>query len=205
MLEKLQYISQGTTVREQEINIKKALQQGAGWVQIRWKNAGKEELKKLCIQAKSLCVQYNAVFIINDDPLLAKEMDADGVHLGLDDMSISEARSILGSEKIIGGTANTTEDIVRRVKEGCDYIGLGPFRFTRTKEKLSPILGLEGYESIIRHFKESDIALPPIIAIGGITVSDIAGIIETGIYGVAISGEITQNENAVTRIKSILL
>lgn len=133
-----------------------------------------------------------ADYIINDNVYLAKKMDADGVHLGLTDMSILEARTILGETKIIGGTANTFEHILQRTSENCDYIGLGPFQFTTTKEKLSPILGLEGYRSIVEQMKAKNIQIP-LYAIGGIQLENIESLMETGIHGIAVSGLITQN------------
>ncbi|WP_228453268.1 thiamine phosphate synthase, partial [Chryseobacterium sp. CH1] len=116
---------------------------GIKWVQVRWKNAPENELISLCEISKQLCSEYQAVCIINDHVQIAKEIDADGVHLGLNDSAIEEARLILGKNKIIGGTANTLSDVLLRIKESCDYIGLGPLRFTTTKEKLSPVLGLK--------------------------------------------------------------
>jgi thiamine-phosphate pyrophosphorylase len=107
--------------------------------------------------------EYLATFIINDNVHLAKQLDADGVHLGLSD---EEARLILGKTKIIGGTANTLK-MLQRTAENCDYIGLGPYQFT-TKQHLSPILGLEGYRSIIEQMKAKH--PNPIYAIGGITL-----------------------------------
>ncbi len=99
-------------------------------------------------------------------------------------MPVAEARGILGKEFIIGGTANTFDDVKMHYKAGADYIGCGPFRFTTTKKDLSPVLGLEGYRSIILQMKEANIHLP-IVAIGGITLEDIPSIMETGITGIA--------------------
>jgi thiamine-phosphate pyrophosphorylase len=141
-----------------------------------------------------LCDVFSADYIINDNVHLAQQLDADGVHLGLSDKSISAARSILGNTKIIGGTANTFEDILQRNAENCDYIGLGPFQFTTTKEKLSPILGLEGYRSIREQMKKHSIEIP-IYAIGGIQLKNVESLMETGIHGIAVSGLITQSEN----------
>jgi thiamine-phosphate pyrophosphorylase len=143
-----------------------------------------------------------ADYIINDNVYLAKKMDADGVHLGLTDMSVLEARQILGETKIIGGTANTFEDVLQRTVENCDYIGLGPFQFTATKEKLSPILGLEGYRSIIEKMKAKNIQIP-IYAIGGIALESVESLMETGIHGIAVSGVITQSENPLQLITQL--
>ena len=93
-----------------------------------------------------ICRKYNATLILNDHVHLVKEIGANGVHLGKSDMSPVKARELLGSNYIIGGTANNMEDIRQLHKSGVDYIGLGPFRFTRTKKNLAPILGIEGYK-----------------------------------------------------------
>ncbi|WP_099171497.1 thiamine phosphate synthase, partial [Flavobacterium psychrophilum] len=143
---------------------------------------------------KRMCQEYTATFIINDNVYLAKKINADGVHLGLNDMNIAEARTILGEAKIIGGTANTFEEVLQRTAENCNYIGLGPFQFTATKEKLSPVLGLEGYHLIIQQMKTKKNKIP-IYAIGGIQLENVDDIMKTGIYGIAVSGLITQSEN----------
>lgn len=203
-MEKLQYISQGNTEDEQLLTIHKVLDNGVKWVQIRWKNAPEQALIRLCENAKQLCSEYHAVCIINDHVHLAKHIDADGVHLGLDDTSIMEARMILGKGKIIGGTANTLSHVIQRIKESCDYIGLGPLRFTSTKEKLSPVLGFEGYQSIIQGLKESSIEVPKIFAIGGVNVEDVQRLQQTGIYGVAISGQITKTPSIINEFKNVM-
>ena len=137
MLSKIQYISQGLTIQSQLDNITSVLEAGCKWVQLRFKNASAEEFLETAKKVKILCEKHDAIFIINDNVELVKEIDADGVHLGLTDSTIKEARNIIGFDKIIGGTANTLDDVLRRISEKCDYIGLGPYRFTKTKEKLS--------------------------------------------------------------------
>lgn len=206
MIEKLQFISNQTGDITHLESIQTALDAGCNWIQLRIKNQSFENVLKLAENAKILCDSYQAKLIINDFPFVAKEIAAYGLHLGLDDMSIETARKIVGKNMIVGGTANTLEHIVKRVKEGADYIGLGPFRFTTTKQNLSPILGLEGYSNLTKSLKELDLSIP-IIAIGGITQEDIAAISETGMYGVAISGSIINSENprnVVYKIKKIL-
>jgi len=193
MYNKLQYISQGNTIEEQLYNIHQALDAGCNWVQMRFKNHTTKDTFALAEAVKFLCEEYLANFIVNDNLYLAQRIAADGVHLGLTDMNIAEARAILGSTKIIGGTANTFEDIENHVKNGCDYIGLGPLQFTKTKEKLSPVLGLSGYVAIIEKMKNSNLKIP-VYAIGGITLDDVTQLIETGIHGIAVSGMITESE-----------
>lgn len=204
-MEKLQYISQGNTRHEQEKNIQKTLDNGIKWIQVRWKNAPENELISLCEISKKLCSEYKSICIINDHVQLAKTIDADGVHLGLSDGSIEEARIILGENKIIGGTANTISDVMQRMKESCDYIGLGPLRFTSTKEKLSPILGFEGYQEIIDQILEKGMTVPKIFAIGGVSLEDIQRLQQIGIYGVAASGQITNQPSIVNEFKKVMI
>lgn len=203
-MKRLQYISQGNTKEDQELNIYKALDAGVQWVQVRWKNAPSGELIQLCERAKLLCTDYQAICIVNDHVELAKKIDADGVHVGLNDISVLEARKILEPGKIIGGTANTLVDVLQRMSEQCDYIGLGPLRFTSTKEKLSPVLGFEGYHKLIQHLKERSFDLPKIYAIGGVQLDDIELLQQIGIYGVAVSGQITHQPSIVNEIKQAL-
>lgn len=204
-MEKLQYISQGNTIQEQELHIRKALDNGIKWVQVRWKNAPENELINLCEISKQLCSEYQSVCIINDHLQIAKEIDADGVHLGLNDSCVEEARLILGENKIIGGTANTFEDVLQRLNESCDYIGLGPLRFTATKEKLSPILGFEGYQKIVDRLREKSIDIPKIFAIGSVTLEDILPLQQIGIYGVSVSGLITKQPTIINELKKVMI
>ncbi|UKB83693.1 thiamine phosphate synthase [Chryseobacterium sp. MEBOG06] len=204
-MEKLQYISQGNTKQEQEFNIRKALDHGIQWVQVRWKNAPENELISLCELSKKLCSEYKSVCIINDHVQLVKNIDADGVHLGLNDGSVEEARLILGENKFIGGTANTISDILQRINERCDYIGLGPLRFTATKEKLSPVLGFEGYLGIVNYLKNRSMEIPKIFAIGSVTLDDLLPLQEIGIYGASISGEITRQPSIINDLKKAMI
>ncbi len=144
-----------------------------------------------------------ATFIIDDRVELVRELGADGVHLGLKDMPIADARRILGDRFIIGGTANTFDDVKSHWEAGADYIGCGPFRFTTTKKNLSPILGLEGYRNIMSQMKEHGIEIP-LVAIGGIEASDIPAIMETGVSGIALSGTVLRDENPAEKMKQII-
>lgn len=190
MFSKVQYISQGLTAPEQLANIRAALDAGITWVQLRYKHVGQDAVRALAETVKPYCEQYNAMFIINDWVPVAQAVDADGVHLGLTDSPVKHARDVLGYSRVIGGTANTLEDINQRVAEGCDYIGVGPFRFTSTKEKLSPVVGLAGYKRLIGGL-HADAHLVPLYAIGGITVDDADALRRAGLYGICLSGGIT--------------
>lgn len=184
-------------------SIRLALEGGCRWVQLRMKDATDDEVRPVALEAQKLCREYGATFIIDDRVALVKEIGADGVHLGKNDMPIAEARRILGDKFIIGGTANTFDDVRMHYEQSANYIGCGPFRFTTTKQKLSPILGLEGYRDIVLKMKTEGINIP-IVAIGGITADDIPAIMQTGVTGIALSGTVLRAANPVEEMKKLL-
>ncbi|WP_321332068.1 thiamine phosphate synthase [uncultured Bacteroides sp.] len=180
-----------------------ALEGGCKWIQLRMKEATPEEVKAVALQLKPLCKKQEALLIIDDRVELAKEVEADGVHLGKTDMPVTEARQILGEGFIIGGTANTFEEVQAHYRARADYVGIGPFRFTTTKKNRGPVLGPEGYRNIVEQMERASIELPT-VAIGGILYEDIATILQTGIKGIALSGAILQAENPVEETRRIL-
>ena len=184
-ISRLQYI----TASPEQAEV--ACRAGVDWVQLRVKNRSDDDWKALALETLAVCRQYNAQLIINDHVVLAGELGADGVHVGKEDLPVAEARRLLGPSMIIGGTANTLEDIRGHHAAGADYIGLGPYRFTTTKEKLSPILGLEGYRTLLGACALEGLSLP-IIAIGGIEVEDVPAILQQGVHGIAVSAAITR-------------
>lgn len=204
-LSRIQYISDGMTFSEQERNISNALDSGINWIQLRWKHGSEKELYQLAESIRKRSESYDATFIINDHLHLAKDLDADGIHLGLDDESIHTARAVMGTEKIIGGTANNFQDVLQRSQEGCDYIGLGPLRFTSTKQKLSPVLGFSGYSEIINRLNVENIPYPPIYAIGGIIEQDLQELLLAGVYGVAVSSLIQNDPSAASRMNQFYI
>lgn len=199
----LQFITHFTDRYTYYDSARMALEGGCRWIQLRMKDASPKEREKEALRIQSLCKTYQAVFIIDDHVELVKKIHADGVHLGKDDMPVSEARRLLGKEYLIGGTANTFEDVKKHAEAGADYIGCGPYRFTTTKKNLSPILGLDGYRSIISQMKEAGISLP-IVAIGGIAFEDIPAIIATGVTGIALSGTILQAADPIEETRRIV-
>ncbi len=199
----LQFISHQNEKMTYLDGIREALAGGCKWIQLRMKGATDEEVRPIALKVKKLCKEQNATFLIDDRVQLVKEVGADGVHLGKNDMPIAEARKILGDDFIIGGTANTFEDVKAHYEADADYIGCGPFRFTTTKEKLSPILGLEGYHEIIQKMKAENIDIP-IVAIGGITKEDIPDIMKTGVNGIALSGSILNAKDPASETHDIM-
>jgi thiamine-phosphate pyrophosphorylase len=198
----LHYISQQTTAADHITNIQAACDAGCNWVQLRIKNSTPEAVLPAAMATRKICEQYNATLIINDYPHIAKAVGAHGVHVGKNDMTVAAARAITGPHMIVGGTANTLEDILQHVKDNASYVGLGPYRFTTTKQKLSPILGLEGIAGILRQLAAHGITIP-VIAIGGILQEDIAALLAAGAHGVAVSGLITHAAHKQQVVKSI--
>ncbi len=200
IIPKLHYISQGNVPKEHLENIQKACTSGAELVQLRLKNVSNKKILKLAKEAREITSHFQTRLIINDHYKIAREVKADGVHLGKTDSCPTIARQHLYTWQIIGGTANTLQDCKTLISKEVDYIGLGPFRFTTTKDNLSPILGLNGYSAIIEALQTKT----PIIGIGGITIEDVTSILETGISGIAVSGEITRNFNSIRTFSQLL-
>ena len=198
----LQFISHYTEKYSYLDSITLALQGGCLWIQLRMQDATADEVRPIAIEAQQLCQKFGATFVIDDRVALVKELQADGVHLGKNDMPIAEARRLLGPDYIIGGTANTFEDVKSHYESGADYIGCGPYRFTTTKQKLSPVLGLDGYRRIIIEMRAAHIDIP-IVAIGGITKEDIPAILATGITGIALSGTVLRAANPIDEMKHL--
>lgn len=199
----LQFITHRTERYDYLDSVRIALAGGCRWVQLRMKGMTDEEVRPVAIEAQKMCRDAGATFIVDDRVELVGELGIDGVHLGKNDMPIGEARKVLGERAIIGGTANTLEDVVAHYEATANYIGCGPFRFTTTKEKLSPLLGLEGYRRIVEGMKERGINLP-IVAIGGIKAEDVAEIMRTGVTGIALSGAILQAADPIEEMKRII-
>jgi len=202
-MEKIIYISQGNNSEEHILGIQKVLDAGVKCVQLRLKNIDIETVNEVASVCKEMTLKYNAQLFLNDYVQVAKKLDINGLHVGKEDLPINEARKIVGENCIIGGTANTFEDIEIHFNNGANYIGLGPYRFTSTKAKLSPILGIEGYKTILTKCNENNINLP-IFAIGGIELQDIPSIFEIGIHGIALSGLLYNAPNAEKIVSEIL-
>lgn len=181
-----------------------ALEGGCRWVQLRMKCAEADVLESTAREVQALCRGYGATFIVDDDVMLAKRIGADGVHLGKEDMPIREAREILGSESIIGATVNSFDDIVAHLRGvRPDYFGCGPFRFTTTKERLAPTLGVEGYRNIVAQMRSEGITIP-LVAIGGITKSDVPDLLALGLSGIALSGSVLSTIDPRAEMRNIV-
>lgn len=199
----IQFITHSNTRYDCVEGARLALEGGCRWIQLRMKDAQEVEFLLAAKQIGAMCKEYGATFILDDHVEWVGITGADGVHLGKNDMPVDEARNQLGANRIIGGTANTFEDVERLWRQGANYIGCGPYRFTTTKKNLSPVLGLDGYRHIISKMKAHDINIP-VVAIGGILQSDIKDVMATGVSGIAVSGAILNAENPVEEMKRFI-
>ena len=199
----VQFITHQTKTISYEESALLALKGGCKWIQLRMKDASDEEVETLARRLKDKCREFDAVFVIDDRVELVKKIEADGVHLGKNDMPVDEARRFLGEGFLIGGTANTIEDVRRIHRASADYIGCGPFRYTETKKNLSPILGLAGYEEIMKTMRDEAITIP-LCAIGGFTLADVANIMSVGVDGIAVSGAVLNAADPVEEMKKFI-
>lgn len=199
----IQFITHSNTRYDYVEGARLALEGGCRWIQLRMKDAQEVDFLLTAKQIGAMCKEYGATFILDDHVEWVGITGADGVHLGKNDMPVDEARNQLGANRIIGGTANTFEDVERLWRQGANYIGCGPYRFTTTKKNLSPVLGLDGYRHIISKMKAHDINLP-VVAIGGILQPDIKDVMATGVSGIAVSGAILNAENPVEEMKRFI-
>lgn len=190
----IQFITHTTPSISYEESAMLALQGGCKWIQLRMKEATDEEVEPIARRLLKVCHDVEATLILDDRVELCRKVEADGVHLGHEDMPVDQARELLGHGFIIGGTANTIDDIRRLKRQSADYVGCGPFRFTTTKARLAPTLGLDGYRAIMQTVRDEGLRIP-VCAIGGITLDDVPDLLATGVNGIAVSGAILRAED----------
>ena len=157
-----------------------AIKGGADTIQFRQKMGSTKRLIEIALHIKELCYKENAIFIVNDRVDVAMAVDADGVHLGQEDLPIPLARKLLGKGKIIGGSAATPEEVEKCFSEGADYVGFGPVYPTASKTDAGPVSGIRILRKVVQ---ETPL---PIIAIGGITSEKVSEVMQAGAYGIAV-------------------
>ena len=174
-----------------------ALKAGVKIVQYREKFLQDKEKISQAKCLASLCKKHNSLFIINDRIDIALAVDADGIHLGQEDIPTKIAREILGTEKIIGRSTHCLEDIKNAEKDGCDYIGIGPIFPSETKKQLNPI----GIDYLRKGLNET---LLPAFAIGGINSSNINKINQLNNLRIAVSDAVINSKDPFTTTEELL-
>lgn len=179
--------------------VEAALRGGVTILQLREKQAPHEELVKTAMRLKPLCRRYGVPLIINDDVEAALEADADGVHVGQEDMAVAEARRILGPEKIIGASAHNREEALEAQRQGADYLGSGAVFGSSTK-KDATTLSREELTAVCRAVSI------PVAAIGGITEENCLELAGTGVSGIAVVSALfaaADKEEAAARLRAL--
>ena len=169
---------------------------GADVIQLREKQLSKRKRLELGLEIRKLTRAHDVLFIVNDDVDLAIILDADGVHLGQDDIPIQFARPLMGN-KIIGVSTHSLEQVREAVRAGADYIGFGPIFDTKTKEDREPLVGLNLLSKV------RGICPIPYVAIGGITKNNLSSVIDAGCSRVAIISDILLADNIEQRCRDI--
>lgn len=168
--------------------VEEAIIGGATFIQLREKNLNYSDFLNEAIEIRKICNKYKIPFVIDDNVEIALKSGADGVHLGQNDMSIKQARNILGENKIIGATARTVEQALKAQQEGADYIGSGAVFATSTKSDTVPL----SYENLCRICSSVNI---PVVAIGGINAENARNLSGSGISGIAVVSGIFKSDN----------
>lgn len=164
-----------------------ALKAGVRWIQYREKQKTRQELYYEALNLRELTADFDAKFIVNDYADIALAVDADGVHLGQDDLPVTEARRILGAGKIIGVSTHSLKEALSADEEGADYIGFGPVFHTKTKDA-GPPKGID----MLREIKQA--VNIPVVAIGGINKGNLLSVFQTGADGAAVASAILKGD-----------
>ena len=200
IIPKLHYISKGNSPTAHLENIQKACTSGIELVQLDLNDVPDKRMLKLAQEAREITSHFQTRLIINDQYKIVKAVKADGVYLAQKDLCPTQIRKQLYPWQMIGATANTLQDCETLLDKELDYICLCPFRTATIDNDLSPALGLNGYTAITDILKTNT----PIIGVGGITIADVAPILETGISGLAISDAITRNFDSIRTFHQLL-
>jgi thiamine-phosphate pyrophosphorylase len=176
---------------------KMAIRGGAGMIQFRDKHMRTSEMAETATSLSKLCKKHSVTFIVNDRVDVAMLSNADGVHLGMEDISVKDARKLLGRTKIIGATAHSLSEAKRAVHEGADYIGFGHIYHTGSKIRTTKPVGVKKLAEICRKVKLS------VIAIGGISSANAADVMEAGAYGFAVIGSVLRSNNPAREVKKL--
>ena len=200
---KLYFICGTTTCLGKDLYtvVEDALKGGITLFQFREKGEGAlegREKVELAIKLQDLCKKYNVPFIVNDDIELALEIDADGVHVGQDDLGVDEIRKLM-PDKIIGLSIENEEELKQSKVEYVDYVGVGPVYVTQSKDDAGGAIGYEGLELMRRFLPQM-----PLVAIGGIQTQHIKDVMKTNVDGVSIISAISYSDNIEKTVREMI-
>ena len=200
-ISKFHYLTQDLPDRSHAEQAEIACKAGANWIQYRCFSKSDAELINEIHHVASICDDWGATLILTDHYHLLGQVDAQGVHLEDMNADFNSIRDIITDEKTLGASANSIGDIRRiHASAAVDYIGCGPFSLTKTKPNDYPLLGLQGYLEIVKEMKELGVDLP-LLAVGGIKFEDTEHLINTGIYGIAVSAAVNLAQDPAQALK----
>ena len=174
---------------------------GADVVQLRDKSLDRDSFAELARRVAAICREHRVTFIVNDRVDVAREVEADGVHVGRTDASVRDARTVLGPRAVVGTSAGDLAHALEAESEGANYVGFGHVFATTSKEKSTPPVGLDALARVAQRVRI------PVIAIGGITEANARDAIAAGAWGIAVIGAVCAADDpraATARLKSIL-
>jgi len=187
-------ISSKIATRSVKETAKLVIDGGADAIQLREKTISDSDFISLAGEIREITTNKGTLFIINDRVNVARELNADGVHLGQHDMSVLEARNIIGNEKIIGVSTHNIKQARQAQKDGADYIAVGPVYPTSTKD-YEPSVGLKVVQEVSREINV------PIFAIGAITLENLDGVVKAGVSSVAVCSAIINSKDIYSSTK----
>jgi thiamine-phosphate pyrophosphorylase len=197
-ISKFHYLTQDTPGRSHIELVNIACGNGANWVQYRCLTKPDDKLIAEINEIAAICDDWGATLILTNHYHLLDKVDAQGVHIEDFDADFKAIRDVIGDEKTLGASATNIESLLAVQKTGVvDYCGYGPFAHTDTKPNNKPLLGFEGYRELQKH-PEIDI---PVIAVGGIQLTDVEHLLETGIFGVAVSAAVNRAIDPAQAVK----
>jgi len=188
-IEKFQYITHDITHLSHIEQAQQACEAGAKWIQYRCLSKSDEELLQDINAIAEICDDWGTTLIVTDHVHLHGKADIQGFHIEDMDADFIALRKLVGHDITLGGSAHTVENLVRLAKEGADYVGYGPFAETETKPNNYSHLGIEGYQHVVKALKAQALTIP-LLAVGGIKTFNVEALMQTGIYGIAVSGAI---------------
>lgn len=189
-IERFHYLTQDLPNSSHVDQVLQACELGAKWIQFRCFSKSDQELISEIGEIAAICDDWGTTLILTDHLHLLREVDAQGVHIEDMEADFIQIRKQIGEDKTLGASANTFEQIQRIAdSRTVDYIGCGPFAVTQTKPNDYPILGVEGYQALVDRMKDTGIDIP-LLAVGGVQVTDVEALLNTGIHGIAVSAAV---------------
>ncbi|WP_374166190.1 thiamine phosphate synthase [Arcticibacter sp. MXS-1] len=202
-ISKLHYITHDIAGRSHVEQVRMACEAGANWVQYRCFSKPEAELIDEAQMISEICDEWGATLIITDHYQLLGKADIQGVHIEDMRADFRAIRQEIGPDKTLGASANTFDDIRAIIMSGVvDYAGCGPFSVTTTKPNDYPLLGTDGYRSIVDEMKKAELSIP-LLAVGGITLADVEPLLSTGIHGIAVASAINDAAHPAAALKEI--